>query len=65
MNRMTYLRNELTIANRRLANATQAARLAQDDMAQQASEAGATIATLDAAVLELEYQNALLTLGIE
>ena len=27
--------------------------------------ARATIATLDAAVLELEYQNALLTLGIE
>ena len=64
MNRITYLRKELTIANRRLATVTADARLAQDGLAHQAVEAMETVAELDAAVVELEYQNALLTLGI-
>lgn len=64
MNRMTYLRRELAIATRRLANASDDARLAQDGLAREAIAAAETVAEMDAAVVELEYQNALLTLGI-
>ena len=68
MNRVTYLQRELAIAQRvtreRAEAAQQVVEAMQESMSRQVAASETTIADLDAAVVELEYKNALLTLGI-
>lgn len=68
MNWVTYLQRELAIARRVTRERAEAAQQAADDlqesMSRQAAASQATIAELDAAVVDLEYRNALLTLGL-
>ena len=68
MNRVTYLQRELAIAQRvtreRAEAAQQAVDAMQESLASQATASEATIAALDAAVLDLEYTNAMMALGL-